>query len=243
LRHSLAGCLLLVSALAWPGLGHAGNAEMAWDRCAGLVGSTTSRTFACADDTTRHRLVVSASTPFGLPDFVAAVVTIDVALAGAGIPDWWRFADGGCRAGAATADIGVSTDGDPASCHDPWGTGLLSGTVGVAEGYLTPNRIRIQFTLAQSSTSVFPIGQTCRVGVLTLPSLGTVTGGGGSGCAGCATAACLSLTQVELFGIFGDQQIIPPGASHVAGFQQPTPALCATPARQSSWGAIKALYR
>ena len=239
----------------------AAGVNLRWTNCFGDAG-TLDRTFACNTNTsgvaTNHFLAASFELPTDLPQGAAVGVKIDVATAGASLPDWWKFTNpGNCRQTALSA---VAQDG--AACPD-WAQGQASVSIaGYNEGAVGgPNTADINIANAVSLDLVQDLvaGQEYGVVRLTITNAKTV---GTPSCAGCADAACIIINSVDMFSavdngalhifMFGptngtDSNYVTwqGGAGITVDWNGSPISGCpdAVPVRKSTWGAVKALYR
>lgn len=186
--------------------------------------------------------------PSGLPSFSGANAQLDVQTALATIPDWWRM--DACRSNAALSLRADSTIAGAVCSHSLW-----DGAATVINAWSTqliPGRAnRVQLILA---AALLPdevhnlIGDgTTELAVFSLTMLNTKSVGTGA-CAGCTQGACIVLNKIRLV---SDSYAVPvlelttpiPGRNYVTynGGSPDCPA--STPTRNSTWGAIKAIYR
>ena len=218
--------------------------NLSWDTC-GSAGQI-NKSFACDTNSGSETLV--GSVVFSRPSAVmqGTVSELELQVESTTLPAWWSVAQSAsaCRLLALTAsyDEGATVG---ACAPLPFRFGVLVHSVTYASGYQAPNRARASVFLLQPD--VFGPGPVAGLEYhafrLTLAHSKTV---GTGACAGCGIPACISLRSVTLEAGGSDTQTvtIPLTRAHVT-WQSASDAACAgaTPARNDTWGAIKALYR
>ncbi len=237
---------LIVTGLAIATAARADDADLAWNRCAGLLGASASESFACNDNGLTLLIAPTVTTIYDTPNVVGAQVDVDVISDAATLPDWWRFGAGECRDGSASFLATMAGVGDATTCKRPWAT---SG-VGTQATFTTPigsqlNRLRIRGSVAQTTPVTLVGGQRYLVGVIQIATDRSYDDGlGGAVCAGCSSGACLALQTVRLF--LGDGSTVvtvSPTNNFLITYNQAAGTPCVVPTRPSTWGAIKAMYR
>lgn len=210
--------------------------SLRWDDCASA--GTLARTFACDTDTgDPFVLVLGVAPPAGLPDFVGFFAVVDFDFENQTTPSWWDFP--GCRLGT---DLRVLQAGSDLSCPDispiPFS---MAYDYAVAVGY--PGRARLRVAAAVATEDAFPIAPDSLVALcrVSITRRGTV---GPAACAGCSVPVCIVLTSVRLDGASGQGQLLYSGYKQFARWQQPINCpFVGSPARASTWGALKSLFR
>jgi hypothetical protein len=162
------------------------------------------------------------------------------------VPDWWRADGNGCRPGSviATQDATISP-----SCHTLWdGRSDVLSVFAVQPVDGSPNRILFNGGAAVSASMAIPGDGSTEYGVLKLTVSRAKSSGAGS-CAGCMTSACLTLNEIN----FQPAAIDLPwtrytnpttDGSNVVQWQSTSSSCSGSgPAKNRSWGAVKALYR
>jgi hypothetical protein len=224
---------------------HAGAAEemrLTWGDCG--VDGRSVQPFNCNQPAFSRSFYVAACPADSLTLVVGASMVFDVITDSAVLPDWWRLAIGECRAGklAADADFTATT-----SCVDAWN--LEGGAL--VQSYTTrpgggANQTRLVATAGVTGVHAVTLpGGEPRALIRVFMYLSDAASGT---CAGCATGACIVVNSVELVRVpgapGGDQtltQTAEPGSNFVTW---QSGASCITvPARNRTWGQIKALYR
>jgi hypothetical protein len=241
---------LILVALSATAAQAAGGLSLRWNRCYGELGAATNNNFACNTDANGHLLVGSFIAPVALSQVTRIDAVIDLAASAADLPAWWQFT--GCRTGS----LGMNATASPTNlvCDD-WSAGLASASgLTYTVGTLGANTSRITL-----STQVAP-GQAQDLTAfisyfafnVTINSLHTVSG---TVCGGCSTPMCIALNSIQLQSGAGPTVLTGPADgsnSHCVTWQGggaapgATVSSCPaalTPARNTTWGAVKTLYR
>jgi len=220
-------------------------------------GGPTLQTFACNINTGAPYILVGTYT--SLVDLVALngnEIVIDMQTSGATMSPWWQvrnYTDGtvACRTGAASMSFDFTSG--PFTCLDYW-NGAAAGGFGILREYGGANRQRILGVCAIGLSSAGPLAANQETYSFKLTINRTKTVGAGA-CAGCADGVLIVLNSIlctqnpetsqgegggnrinadekmETLGTFASFQNILPGA--------PGP----TPTKNTTWGAVKSLYR
>ena len=242
----MTGALLALTAgLAFAG---AGGLNLGWGDCGGLPGSL-NRTFAC---NTNAGTVNSLFGSFVAPSFVTGMsaneMVIDIQSGGALLPAWWGMrATGTCRSNTSLL-INLDFTGGPFSCFDYWAGGASGG---ISEDAPAGNRARIKLlgALPAGSPGITSVAEGTEVYSFKMNVNNAKTVGLGS-CAGCLEGVCIVLNSIKI-----NQPVSEPGGSKFIS----APAsrnfvtwqggivggdcYAATPAKNTTWGSVKALYR
>ena len=229
--------LVLLAASAT--LATADGLMLRWQSCSG-DGGVQNRAFACDTNTGNH--VLAASFVIGYPreHVVGTTTVMTFGTASAMLPDWFRFTTvGSCR------QLGIAISAQNGSaCPD-----LFAGnaSMNIAAYQLRPTGtgrlITLNAVTAQNEVTLLA-GQEYGVARITINNSKTV---GTGSCAGCLEPACIvfnSLTFQATDTLFGLRDEAFPGSAYVSwqgGGGTNCPA--ATPTRNSTWGAVKSLYR
>lgn len=241
--------------LSFAMLAHAGEVRLRWIACAG-DGGAANRDFACNTNTGSEVLVASFAPTTTVTDVLGIRANVAMAFAGTTVPAWWRFrAPGSCRINALT--IGTALPPTAVNCVE-WGGGSGSSST-YTTGTFIPNGAMLDVTSPAFPLTPFeiPSGQEYFAFTINLSHANTV---GTGACAGCTAPGCMTLQSIELlrlepappvrlFGFTGVRQetVTWQGGAGVAvpnfGGAGYTYCSGATPARASTWGAVKSLYR
>jgi len=222
-----------------------GGLNLSWNDC-GLAGQE-NRTFACNTNTGSHILIASFVASSFMDAVTGQAAVIDVQGAGVSYPAWWTMRVGGCRA-AASLVFDSNFLGGPFSCYDYWQGGCTGGTAMDAP---IGNRARIKAQCAlpagDGRITTIPEGTEVYAFKLLINSAKTV---GLGSCAGCLDRVCICFNSLLVTNVpgnpAGNKFITAPANRNIARWQGTANAQeCegATPAKNSTWGQVKSLYR
>ena len=238
-----------------------------WDHCYG-DGGVKNKIFACDTNIGVERLALS----FELSAPVSGVAGIGFRVvresASPTLPVWWRFGIGACRQGALS--LVLTPPPGTATCVD-WGAGFEIGGIGTdTVSTFEPNQAGLHAVTAVPPTNLATLspGTEYFAGVLQISHTKTI---GTGSCAGCAVPVCLVFASLQVStldnpaavwltgGANGpDSQIAtwqngkvdnlqnvctPPGSPERLCYTSMDCVLGPTPARASTWGQVKSLYR
>jgi hypothetical protein len=234
--------LALTAGLALAG---AGSLNLGWNDCGGLPASL-NRTFAC---NTNAGLINTLVGSFVAPSFVNAMsaneMVVDIQSAGVALPAWWGMrATGTCRSNTSLL-INLDFTGGPFSCFDYWAGGASGG---ISEDVPVGNRARIKLlaALPAGSPGITSIPEGTEVYSFKM-NVNNAKSAGLGACAGCSEGVCLVLNSIKInqAGGIGDKFVSTPGTRNYATWQGGGVVDCyaATPAKNTTWGSVKALYR
>jgi hypothetical protein len=225
--------------------------NLGWNDCPSGATYALRETFACDTDVGIHTMVASFVAPAGINAMSASEVTIDMQTGGASLASWWTFGSGQCRTSASLLGSFDFVSG-PSTCYDYWQGGAI-GALGWSAQPNTTNRCRIRgvFALPAGDPRITSIPEGLEVYSFKAIIHNDKSAGPGA-CAGCSDEACIVLNVLTL-----DQPApnppqtrltSPAVVGHVLwqGWSTPDPSnQCpeVTPAKQQTWGSIKALYR
>lgn len=242
--------LIVMVACATPAV--AGGVAMSWgDYCSLSTGGYSNLTWACRSDTfAKIRMTCSFVPEQSHADFIGARVLLVGMAEVSAVPNWWQLGTGGCREGSLTLSTdGSNMAGGQAACIDPWAgqasSHLEDWWVGDSHLYVTAACSLAQPVRIEAGLKYF----ACQ---FRLDARKTTTGE----CRGCPTPVILGVRSIELqFAGGGDPELLEepvPGDGRCVGFQGPVSLSderndCfwyeILPARGSTWGQIKSLYR
>jgi len=231
--------LLLVTATA----ASAAGLSLAWNACHG-DGGVQNLDFACNTNTGNRALVGSFQLASDLANVNSDELVVDLAATSATLPDWWRFLSGGsCRQTA----LSIAANDVP-NCPDLFVSSASMNIAAYQVGGQSPNFARLL-----SVNAVTPSGSVNLVGGVeyslarwTISNSKTV---GSPSCAGCTTPVCIVFSSANI--VTADQptgikltQPATPGSNYIT-WQGGGGGFCpaATPTRNSTWSAVKSLYR
>jgi hypothetical protein len=228
----------------------AAGINLAWDDC-GSAG-VANKAFLCDTNTGGFNLIGSFVPPAGVTKLSGNEIVIDFTSGAAAIPEWWKFKTAStCRQTALSVSFGSYPS---TACYD-YGldVGAPSGSIA---SYTTPfthdpqgvpaaNWARIKLIWAVGASVAGPVNPPTEYYSfkLTMSAAKTV---GSPICAGCETPVCVVLNMIRLtqppgLGNFDLSDVI---GSKFATWQGGAGADCqAVPAKSTTWGQIKSLYR
>jgi hypothetical protein len=162
---------------------------------------------------------------------------------GVTLPEWWRFRSvGSCRQLALT----ISAH-DGIGCPDLFELQASMNIASYVVGTFGPNTARILSVNAVPPALTVELagGQEYAVARWSISNVKTV---GTGACSGCATPVCIlfSVARITTYGGLNDAIIANaafPGSSVVSWQGAATSSCVRTPTRNSTWGAVKSLYR
>lgn len=232
------------------GLSQAHAAEglyLTWSDCALAATGTSSKTSACDTDLGSSALFCGLVMPVATDSVLALEIVVDIQHSADTLPDWWRYDAGGCRDGWLTADTNF---GVLSTCVDFWqgpaAGRLQSYTVGLPRGGANQARIRVALAVPSDQPRSLDAVHMYYVARISLSNAHTLD------CPGCSGGACLVLNSILVRrpprpeGVpTTDLRVTTPGNGNGNwAIWQPGGANCqAVPARNSTWGQVKALYR
>jgi len=218
--------------------------SLGWQDCRALGGAgVDNQLFGCSSEINDLPLYPAFVLDAPVDSVISLELVIDVDVAAAELPAWWRMDPGQCRMNGWSADA-LS----PSSCNDPWqGTGVagfqgwLAGTPG---GSARHGRLLVAAAAAPGTFVTLDAEAAYGVARVLLRSNLTLT------CAGCSTPACLVFNSVLIRRLPGSSvETLTISSPEAAGlervrWQGGSGADCqAVPTRRSTWGAVKSLYR
>lgn len=219
--------------------------DLSWDDC-GLAGAE-ARTFACDTNTgeaSDHRLVVSFYAPAGVDQLVGLSTWLELRTSTGVLPDWWQLRGSNqCRNGA----LSVSKDPPDGTveCATLWPAGASGGITSFDLDYGGPGAARLSLVIAVPDNQAFAIEPgahyaACQVVINSRRTVGT------DACEGCLQPVCFRLGSIDLTGAAGAPIASVRNPAHrdfVFWQGRDDACLFPNPARRSTWGAIKAIYR
>jgi hypothetical protein len=234
-------CLTVGTTVARAGTPPSGTMDAAWTDCYGSPGAGSDMQLLCTDPTPRKLLCgVTATAP--VDSVLAIEVILDLITDSTTLPDWWQYAPGGCRYGQLTTSADF---GSLAACADFWQGQTTFGIPPIYEVGVNgqANRARIHASFAVLSN----VPRTLAAGIHYYGAALVFQNDPGS-CSGCDVSTCLVLNAVQLDRpqtLAGDVVLTTPaviGANRATW--RGTGAPCdAVPARRTTWGQLKSLYR
>jgi hypothetical protein len=244
----LCGLLLALTAT----VASAAGVGIRWTECLS-DGGLLNRNFACTSNTGAGVLMGTFILGADLPSTSGEEIVVDLASASPTLPAWWGFVNAGtCRQGALQLFAAPSINA--ANCSD-WAQGLATIGIGAYNiGLRGPNTARLVAAAAVPPASLQNLGGGQEYFSFNATISNTKSVGTGS-CAGCNVAVCIVFNSVNLTtpilannvkltgpsnGTDADFCTYQGGAGVVVGG---TPGCgAATPTKNATWGAVKALY-
>ena len=222
---------------------HGAGLNLRWTSCAG-DGGTQNKVFACNTNTANHDMIASFVLDASLAQVNGDELVVDLSTASTSLPDWWRlFNFGSCR----QVSLSIAAHDGPA-CPDMFIGKASMNIASYQVGLHGPNSARIlSLNAVQAAAGVDLIaGQEYAVARWRVSSQKTV---GLGACDGCAIPACITFNSANLSTIGDANNLVlttaaNPGSNYITwqgGAGTNCPA--ATPSRNSTWGAVKSLYR
>jgi hypothetical protein len=243
----IAGALLALTA----GMASAAGLNLYWNDCSPAAGGTGVQSLAhlCATNNGSFQLVGSLVAPAGIVAAVAQEAVVDIQTNQSALSPWWNFSPSGtCRSTALS--LSFTFAGQSGACFDPWGGSALGisdvSTNPAGDGHPELNRERVRAVCAVPESSALPMdaGSEYYLFVIQISRTKSV----GTGCPGCLDDASFVFNSCKITQPIGtpggDPTISGAADNQCAGLGPINPTNClATPTRNATWGAIKAIYR
>ena len=222
----------------------AGGMDLRWDDC-GAFGFH-AKNFACNSNVATNSIFGAAVAPAPVAGLQAMSADLVLTADQSTIPPWWSF-DDGCRSGPPSA---LTTDfnfvSGPYNCYDPW-VGMASGGASYVSGSPSPNQARLQISCSTPSPQPLDAQSEYYLFKITIASVKTT---GAGSCVGCEDGVCINLRSIHLIDASGsgsttitqrllDNRVAWQETQIVFSPDCPN----ATPTRNTTWGAVKSLYR
>lgn len=221
--------------------------NLAWTDCIDGPTATLNKAFACNVNTGSDVMFVSFVAPGGIDQFISVEIYGEAQAQAAATPAWWQL-----KGTTACRNNQLSLNGDfseNSACDaSNWG-GVATGGIGaVSNDTPTPGHQMWNGVVAVTPSSATPlVADVHYYGVkISLSHQKTV---GTGACAGCTTPVCFRLARLKVVqpsgAPGGNVDITTVGTRAHVTYQGASEATCigATPTRNSTWGAVKNLYR
>jgi hypothetical protein len=222
-----------------------GGLNLGWLDCGGLPASL-DRVTLCNTNTGLNTLVGSFVAPSFVDAMSANEVVFDIQTVGVSLTPWWGMRTGACRASASLAGDFNFTAG-PFTCYDYWQAGAIGA---LSQDVAVGNRARVKgvFALPAGDARITSVPEGTEVYSFKA-NINNAKSVGLGACAGCPLGACIVLNSIKI-----NQPVGTPGggkfvsATAVRNYATwqggiGTDCLAATPAKNTTWGSVKALYR
>lgn len=239
----LSAVVLVVSAAsAWAG--GVGGVNFAWNNCLN-EGGVQTKTNTCSGNLGSQFAVGSYVLSADQNTKVGDEIVIDLQLDSPSLVDWWQFFNvGACRINGLSASFAFGSFPNT-SCFDPW-AGQAFGAVAAYQTntsvppnpYPDPNRARIKIGGTVANPIALPAATEFYSFQLVISNTATTT------CAGCATGATLVLNEISSVQQDGSRErLTEPLTDRCLKFNDGQVLCTALPAKNTSWGQVKSLYR
>jgi hypothetical protein len=239
---------ILTLALLSP-VAQAGGVNLAWGTLCYTENRVSSTNFACDVNTSAgdRTMTVSFMLDWPMPDMIGVDWRIVGQSDAPDLPDWWKLgAAPECRAGMVTFNSDYAAVGDEI-CMD-WTAAAGSGPTNYT---WAGNQVSFEARTAIASSSPYAAaaGQEYYAGGVTILNGRTV---GQDACAGCAVGMTFFLETVTATGDLGHEEYLQfplPGGNQGLCWNDPQSYpfgwVCdqVVPARNTTWGRVKGLYR
>jgi len=234
----VAAMLLMASSVFAAGL------NLRWTNCLGDAG-TSNKTSACTSNLGTNAVVGSFVVANDIVGATGIEPIVDVVVNDTAPPAWWSAT---CRAGFMNANPTISPAA--ANCFE-WASGVAGGlgkfweTTPTGGNNYGPNTGRAVMAFATATPTPVAAGPGNEYFAFNLTISNTKSTGTGS-CAGCTTAACLVFNSVKIVAGTSTAAFIEGGnaaGTNIATWQGTAANCAAVPTRNTSWGAVKSLYR
>jgi hypothetical protein len=236
-------CALLIVSVRVAAAGP-GGLNLGWNECGGMP-ATLNRTFACNTNLGFNTLVGSFVTPCCVTAMSANEVVMNLQSASPTWPSWWDLRTGMCRPGGSLF-ASVDFTAGPFTCLDYWEAVAVSGIL-MDQVAGNRSRIRIIAALPAGDPRIRPIEEGTEVYAFKVTVTNAKSVGGA--CPGCLTPVCIVLNSININQPVGEpgrnKFVSMPAMRNYANWQGGISGDCymATPARSTTWGSVKALYR
>jgi len=241
LKVGMVAAMLLVASTAF-----AAGVRLSWQTCGG-DGLVQNRTFACAANTGNSSIVGSYQLDADILQVNGDELVVDlIAQTAPTLPDWWTFVTAGtCR----QASLSIAAH-DGTACPDMFGLqasmNIAAYQLDRANGGNPQGTARILCVNAVQTSLIVDLtaGQEYGIARWTINNAKTV---GTGACAGCTVPVCIVFNSANITteGGISDTKLttaLNPGENMITW--QGVGADCnAVPTRNTTWGAVKSLYR
>jgi hypothetical protein len=238
----LAGLLLALTAT----VAMAGGVNVSWmNFCWGDEGSTNNLTWACSSNSNANiRMTCSFIVDETRTDFGGAGIYMEGMSEAVSVPDWWKTGDGDCRNNAISSYSDYSVlpaDIDGGVCSFAFGENTPSGGLGAM--LWSGNRMQANAAWATAVDNTLNAATQYFICQFRVSATGTFNGV----CTGCTSPVVWALNKVNV-GYFGlldpvTLDMVIPGGNQCLAWQSSTLSCGLVPARNTTWGQVKNLYR
>jgi len=220
----------------------AAGVNVSWGNLCWADGGVSSLTWACNNNTfTGTRMTCSFQVAQDMTNFVGIGIYMEgITNAPATlVPDWWKIGGGECRPTALSMSMDASVL--PGACVD-----VFQAQGGGGIGLYSENADRASLNAAWAvpdPLAVFAADEmfACQFRVTSVKTVGTGL------CAGCTTPMTWALNRIEVAYLGADSEFLDfviPGGNQCLRWQNgAAPCSAPIPARNTTWGQVKSLYR
>ena len=241
MRKTIPLALLLLASMSE--LAPAAGTNLRWNACV-LDGGVPNRSFACNTNVGSNVLIGSFVLDTGLEQVDADELVLDLVSATPTLPQWWQLKNvGSCRQTA----ISIAAQDGP-SCPDPFAFQASMNIASYVVGTLGPNTARLlSLNAVPSDLAVNLIaGEEYTAARWSINNSKTV---GTGACSGCVVPVCILFRSANIttVGNLNDTKLTmaaDAGSNFVSWQGGDYLYLCyGTPTKNSTWSAVKSLYR
>jgi hypothetical protein len=233
----LAGLLLALTA----SVASAAGISVAWGNDCWGNNPVSNYTWLCNSNSNSN---IRMMCTFKLAVTKATLVATDLYMEGmteaAVVPDWWKLAAGECRGTALSLSVDGGNISDPEACLDLWQS---QGGGGIGLYSWNDNLMHINAVWAVADPVEAPAETEIMAAQFRISGVATL----GGACAGCTTPVCWALNWINVGYLYDTQATILDmpyaGGNQVLTWQSSTLSCSEVPARNTTWGQIKSLYR
>jgi hypothetical protein len=207
------------------------------------------KTFACNTNSGSATMVGSFATTNDMPGFVGVEVVVDGQSIVQYLPQWWDLYNGGSCRSASLSTSADFTAAPGVECLDPWNN-LGAGGVGAWQTFLYPPppplnvpatnacRLKVAYALTEASPL---IGGVEYYGFKAIVNYQKTVG---TSCWGCSWPVTFVLNEIKAAPLVGKAERINNAIDNVCIHWQGQAFPCGgVPAKNSTWGQVKGLYR
>ena len=221
----------------------AAGVNVSWGNVCWKDGGVSSLTWACNNNSfTGVRMTCSFQVPQDKTNFVGIGIYMEAITNAPStlVPDWWKLGAGECRPASLTMSMDASVLGG--ACADP-----VASLGGGGVGSYSEAADRASLNAAWAVADMVPLlaadeNFACQFRINAAKTVGTGL------CAGCATPLTWALNRIEV-GYQGEAaqdvlDFVIPGGNQCLRWQNgAAPCSAPIPARNTTWGQVKSLYR
>ena len=223
----------------------AGGLNLGWNDCGGLPASL-DRAFACNTNSGISQLFGTFVAPAFVTAMSANEIVMDIQTVGVSLTPWWGMRTGACRTAASLSGVFNFAAG-PFTCYDYWQAGAIGS---IAQDVAVGNRARVKgvFALPAGDSRITDVPEGTEVYSFKA-NINNARSTGLGACTGCLTGVCIVLNSIKVNQPIGTpgggKYISSPANRAYVTWQGGASADCyaATPAKNTTWGMIKAKYR